>query len=94
MIQCNNISFSGHALQKMFARNINEEMITEVINFGEVIRSYVDDKPYPSFLILGIVHQQPLHLVLAKNAESDKSIVVTAYFPDEKIWNSDFKTKK
>ena len=94
MIQCNNISFSGHALQKMFARNINEEMITEVINFGEVIRSYVDDKPYPSFLILGIVHQQPLHLVLAKNAESDNCIVVTAYFPDEKIWNSDFKTKK
>ena len=69
-------------------------MIEELINFGETIKSYPDDKPFPSYLILGFVNQQPLHIVLAKNEQDAMCIIVTAYFPQQEIWDNNFKTKK
>jgi hypothetical protein len=42
------IYFSGHATVQMFKRNINVNDIELVIKSGEVIKSYPNDKPYPS----------------------------------------------
>ena len=36
----------------MFERGIGKEAVIEVIRTGEVIVSYPDDYPYPSFLML------------------------------------------
>jgi hypothetical protein len=54
---------------------------------------YPDDKPYPSFLLLGFINGNPLHIVIAKNETEKLCILVTAYFPDRTIWNSTFKSK-
>jgi hypothetical protein len=37
----------------MFERNISDEVVEKVIKNGKIIEEYLDDKPYPSFLILG-----------------------------------------
>jgi hypothetical protein len=37
----------------MFERNISDEVVEKVIKNGKIIKEYLDDKPYPSFLILG-----------------------------------------
>ena len=50
LIQCSNFLFSAHALKAMIDRNIGTKDILEVINHGEIIANYFDDKPYPSFL--------------------------------------------
>jgi len=33
----------------MFERDILEESVEDTIQNGEIIESYLDDKPYPSF---------------------------------------------
>lgn len=85
---------SGHALTKMFARSISLDEVKEVIAKGAIIKSYTDDKPYPSFLLLKVFAGKVLHVVVAKNPDDDSCILITAYEPDEKIWSDDFKSKR
>lgn len=65
-----------------------------VIEQGEIIRTYPDDIPYPSKLILGWRDQRPLHVVAADNDAEQTTIVITVYEPDLSLWKPDFKTKK
>lgn len=86
--------FRVHATQKMFERKISSEEVRAVIDSGEVIREYPDDKPYPSRLILGWSDKRPLHDVAADNDEAQETIIITAYEPDPALWEPDFKRKK
>lgn len=52
---CERLLISGHAFQKIFERYITVEDIEAVISKGEVIKEYLDDKPYPSFLLLDFI---------------------------------------
>jgi hypothetical protein len=49
---------SAHALQRMFERYIDPAVIEKAITFGEEIKSYPDDKPYPSRLVLYFVNER------------------------------------
>jgi hypothetical protein len=89
---CNTIVFSDHAISQMFKRDILVDDVKEIIDKGEIIKEYPNDKPYPSYLILDFVNHRPLHLVLAKD-DSDKCIVITVYEPSQEIWATNFKTK-
>lgn len=82
-----------HAIERMFQRDIDAHQVQEVIEHGEIIESYIDDKPYPSFLVMGYCDDIPLHVVYAKDEESI-IIVITAYIPSLDKWNSDLKTRK
>ena len=78
----------------MFERKISEENIHEVIESGELIAEYPSDYPYPSYLLLGFPENIPLHVLIAKDNESDDCYVVTTYVPRRDIWNRDFKTRR
>jgi hypothetical protein len=86
--------FRVHVIQRMFERNISDEDIRSVIEKGETIKEYSDDKPFPSRLMLGKIGTRPLHVVVAENHEAQETIVITAYEPDEKIWEVDFRSRK
>jgi len=49
-----------HAIERMFQRDIYEHQVESVIENGKIIESYEDDKPYPSFLVLGWVEVMPM----------------------------------
>jgi hypothetical protein len=85
--------FRVHAIQKMFERSISQDDVRYVVENGEVIRRYPDDRPFPSRLILGWREKRPLHVVAADD-DNDQTIIITAYEPDPKIWESDFRKKK
>lgn len=51
---CEKLVISGHAFQKIFERYITVGNVETVISEGEIIKEYRDDKPYPSFLLLGL----------------------------------------
>ncbi len=85
---------SGHAFRRMFERDIADDDVVEVIRKGEIIESYPDDTPYPSFLMLGRASQGPLHVVVAKDQDKNVCHLITAYLPDPAIWNTDFKTRR
>lgn len=94
MKDCLEFRFSRHAIFKMFERNISMDDVKAILNEGEVIRDYPNDKPYPSKLILGYISDRPIHAVLAKDDISKTCIVITAYEPSKNLWLKDFKTKK
>jgi hypothetical protein len=89
----NQIYFSGHATLQMFKRNIQVEDIERVLDTGQIIKNYPDDKPFPSFLMLGFIGNRPLHVVASTDSRGN-CYIITAYEPDKKIWNNDFSTKK
>ena len=91
---CKEVLFSDHAITQMFKRNISVDDVKRVIEGGANIAEYPYDKPYPSYLMLASVNNRPIHIVVGKDEEEERCIVVTAYEPDPSIWEPGFKSKR
>ena len=86
--------YRTHAIERLFERNISENDVEACVTNGEVIESYIEDKPYPSFLVMGYENSdlaKPLHVVYAQNSED--FIVITAYRPDRYKWSDDYRQR-
>ncbi len=84
-----------HAIERMFQRDISEEIVEKTIKNGKIIEEYLDDKPYPSFLVLNFENddaKKPIHAVFAKNG--DEIIVITVYQPKESKWTNNYQTSQ
>lgn len=92
-MECTSLIISGHGFLKMAERLITVEEAEFVIKKGEIIKSYPDDKPYPSFLLLGFCNNRPVHVVIAQNTDAGSCILITAYIPDTGVWDETFKIK-
>lgn len=93
-MNCKYVKYSGHAINQMFQRRISKAEVRNVIDNGEVIKDYPDDKPYPSKLLLGFPNKRPIHVVLAHDEKNEACYIITAYAPDTRIWTEDFKKKR
>ena len=78
----------------MFERGINPEDIEISIKNGEIIEEYIDDKPYPSFLLLFFIDKKAVHIVGALDKENEIFYIITVYYPDIIIWDNTFKTRR
>lgn len=88
-----NIAITEHARTRLYERNISIDDIVNGINAGEIIKQYPDDKPLASCLILGFsAKSEYIHIVVS--CDADFIYLITAYFPDPDIWESDLKTRK
>lgn len=58
-----------------------------------MIERYPEDKPYPSYLVLGFPMRKPVHIVAADNHQDQETIVITVHEPDLKFWQKDFKKR-
>ncbi|WP_373838718.1 DUF4258 domain-containing protein [Methanospirillum sp.] len=83
-----------HALQQMITRNISRKDVLDIVHSGEIIESYLNDLPYPSFLIMGSSQRRPLHVVVAHAEEINTIYVITAYEPDKLKWDERFRRRK
>ncbi len=88
------IVYRVHALRRMLERGIDEGSVRSAIESGDVISSYPDDTPYPTFVFLGGRRGRPLHVVAAYNRADDHWIVVTAYEPDPRLWENGFRRRR
>jgi len=86
--------YTAHALRQMFARSIDAASVRVVVETGDVIADYPDDKPYPSRLVLGFPKGVPLHVVVANDVARKTGYIVTVYVPDPALWEDDFQTRK
>lgn len=91
MISCGRLLISGHGFQRMFERHITVSDVETILIKGEIIKEYLDDSPFPSYLLLGFIKNKPVHIVIAKN--ENICILITAYFPDNSICDSSFRNK-
>lgn len=94
LLRCNNITFTGHAIQRMFQRGISKSEVCMCIENGYIIEEYADDTPYPSLLLLGFVQERPIHIVLAIDQTNKSCVIVTAYEPDVELWEDNFKRRR
>ncbi len=78
-MRCSKISFSGHAIRRMFQRNINRQAVVTVVE---------------SFLLLDFAKNRPIHVVLAQNQQDNTCVVITAYVPDMALWSDGFKKRR
>ena len=85
------LSFRVHAIKRMAERSISEADVRYVLETGETIERYTDDDPYPSRLLMAWLGSRPLHVVVAENDDDHETIVITAYEPDAKKWETGFK---
>ena len=82
-----------HAKTRLIERKIGIDDIVNAIMLGEIIEQYEDDKPLPSCLVLGpAVSGKMCHLVVGY--DGDYIYLITAYYPDGKIWKDDLRTRK
>ena len=80
--------------EKVRLRKIEAEEIEEAIYEGTIIEPYPDDPRGASCLILGFASgDRPLHVICGK-IEEDEILIITAYEPDPREWEGDWKTRK
>jgi len=93
-MNCATILYSRHAFERMFERAVTPDVIRGILAQGEIITNYSDDRPYPSALILGFDRNRPIHVVVARNANTDECIIVIVYVPEPALWDETFKQRR
>lgn len=93
-MECDQIIFSGHAVMRMYERSIQTSEVIQVVRHGRIIREYTDDKPFPSFLIMGSSPERILHIVIAYDIHNARCIIITVYEPDPDLWNGSFENRR
>jgi len=82
-----------HCQQRMSERGISRQDVKAVIKSGEVICEYTDDKPYPSYLVMGKTGSRIIHALIAVDQVGGCCFVVTVYEPDLDHFDTDLKTR-
>ena len=85
--------YTEHVLMRMDERDIEADSVEEAVRRQDIIMSYADDKPYPSYLYLAFFGSKALHVVAAVKGV-DSYIIVTAYWPEAAAWSDDFRKKQ
>ncbi|MDX8551894.1 DUF4258 domain-containing protein [Methanospirillum purgamenti] len=80
-------------MQQMITWNISRKDGLDILHSGEIIESYPEDLPYPSYLIVGYSHRRPLHVVMSCAKEICTIYIVTAYEPDKLKWDENFRRR-
>ena len=92
-ISQNAFEFSKHAVDQTILRNISVQEIRDVINNGEIIEDYTDDKYGPSCLIFGVTQiGRPIHIQCSYPSRPIVK-VVTVYEPNPDRW-IDYKVRR
>lgn len=82
------------SLDRALADVLNRSAILDIVQNGVFIADYPADKPYPSCLLLGLDGSDPVHIVVGREADAKRCIVITVYRPDPAKWSDDFKERR
>ena len=93
LYNANAVVLAQHFLDRIAKRGITFADVKSAVAYGEIIEQYPDDYPHPSALISGnAVGKRPLHVVLGVGGGF--VWLITAYHPDLREWDNDYKTRK
>ncbi len=89
-----NVVWRHHSKIRMGQRNfIGREVKTAILN-GDIIERYENDKPFPSFLIFGMIGKRPVHVVAAYDESEEMVYIVSLYEPNIEQFKDDYKTRR
>ena len=92
-VDAGRVLWKKHALERMMERGISRMQVRQAIAQGILIECYPDDYPLPSVL-LATRQPAPLHVVVAYDAETLQSHIITAYRPDLAHFEADLMTRR
>ena len=85
--------YSLHAVDQSILRHITRKEILEMVENGQIIEDYPEDKFGPSCLIYGKTNlERPLHIQCSYPVRS-KIKIITVYEPDPEEW-IDFRKRR
>ena len=90
----NSLYWKDHILQRMRQRKISVSEILAVLNDFNIIEEYKEDKPFPSYLLVGFADKKPIHIVVGVNEIDFEIHLITAYIPDDLIWEDNYRRRK
>ena len=94
LISMDKVAFKKHAIVRMVERDISAKDITTALNECDLIKTYKQDRPLISYLVLGYsVIRQPLHILIAIDEREDILWIITVYQPDKSLWSTDYTRK-
>lgn len=88
------LKFTAHAIRRMRKWAISDDDVLRVLTGGEVVEAYPTDTPFPSRLMLGWIKGRPVHVVVADNAQTGETVVITVYEPDPQLWDPTFRVRR
>lgn len=89
------VHFKKHALVRIIERNISIEDVDDALLNSTVIESYSEDKPLPSYLVIGYTKKKrPLHVLIALDAIAQHIWIITVYEPDPTKWFDQMTQRK
>ena len=90
-----NINFKKHALVRIVERKISIQEVEEALLNCNLIESYSEDKPLPSYLVIGFTkNERPLHILVALDKIEGYIWIITVYEPDQTIWSNQMTKRK
>lgn len=93
-VRANRIRWQAHAIERRLDRGIAPESILQALIDFDVIELYPDSYPLPSLLLMGMNDGKAIHVAAAYNSQTRTIFVITVYFPDEKRFEPDFRTRR
>lgn len=87
------VRWTNHALVRLLQRSITSDDVICALQNGEIIESYPQDYPNPSYLVLGLNQRNQFLHIVCGIAETELWII-TAYYPNRNEWESDYKTRR
>src|SRR5690242_11813849 len=86
---------SYHAYRELEADLLLLDTVLEAIHRGDLIEDYPDDPRGPSCLVCAaLTDGNWVHTVWGWDEVGGVAIMITAYRPDPKRWEDDFKTRR
>ena len=82
------VEWKKHALQRMFERSITRDEVKQAILNGKIIEEYEDDYPFPSFLVVCVSIDKPIHVVISYDEKAGICFVITTYEPDSRYFDN------
>ena len=77
---------------RLQGRFVTRQTILDAVDSYEIVEFYPDDKYLPSYLLLGRVSGDSIHVLFAADVLDDNVRVINR--PSLKEWEADFKTRK
>lgn len=88
------VTYTDHALLRMFQRRVSESEVLDLLEHGEVIEERPNAQPYPKLLVFKFVNGRPLHVAVGLNEEESRCSVITMYEPDTDTFLEDLRTRR
>ncbi len=93
-LRTDRIRITDHAYEESISDKLDFNGIFYSVFTGEIIEKYMDDKPYPSFLICGKDFSgNVVHSVWAYDNINKHTVLITVYRPDPEKWSEDCRRR-